>query len=69
MENNMFIDRSSEFDMTTITTDCYKYSPKEDITVYELALILPLFHSNSSIGFNMGVENLPEWVKRHFKKI
>ena len=69
MENNMFIDSSSEFDMTTRTTDCYKYSPKEDISVHELALILPLFHSNSSIGFNMGVENLPEWVKRPFRKI
>ena len=69
MENNLFIDSISEFDMTTRTTDCYKNSPKEDIKVYELALILPLFHSNSSICFNMGVENLPEWVKRHFKKI
>ena len=69
MENNLFIDSSSEFDATERTTNCYKYSPKEDISVYELALILPLFHSNSSIGFNMGVENLPEWVKRHFKKI
>ena len=49
--------------------DSYKYSPKEDISVYELALILPLFHSNSSVGFNMGVENLPEWVKRHFMEI
>ena len=69
MENNLFVDISSEFDVPTRITDCYKYSPKEDISVYELALILPLFHSNSSIGFNMGVENLPEWVKRHFKKI
>lgn len=69
MENNLFIDSSSEFDVTERKTNCYKYSPKEDISVYELALILPLFHSNCSIDFNMGVENLPEWVKRHFKKI
>ena len=68
MENNLFVD-SSEFNVVARTTNSYTYSPKEDITVYELALILPLFHSNSSIGFNMGVENLPEWVKRHFKKI
>lgn len=69
MENNLLIDSSSEFDVTERKTNCYKYSPKEDISVYELALILPLFHFNCSIDFNMGVENLPEWVKRHFKKI
>ena len=68
MENNLYIDSSSVFGVAKITTNCYEYSPKEDISVHELALILPLFHSNSSICFNMGVENLPEWVKRHFKK-
>lgn len=46
----------------------YSYAPQDNITLFELALILPLFQSSSIYSFNAGVEQLPETVKRHFKR-
>ena len=46
----------------------YSYEPQDNITLFELALIMPLFQSSSIYAFNAGVEQLPETVKRHFKR-
>ena len=43
----------------------YTYDPKPDITVHELALILPVFLS--SWGASM-VEDLPPEANRHFRR-
>lgn len=46
----------------------YSYAPQDNITLFELALILPLFQTTGIKSFNDGVELLPETVKRHFKR-
>lgn len=43
------------------------FEPKEDITAYELAKILPYIHYNHSFTENE-FESLDEGVKRHFRK-
>lgn len=45
----------------------YVYSPKIDITVYELALIVPVFHTK--INIERVIELLPPEAKRHFKEV
>ena len=47
----------------------YSYNPQENITLFELALIMPLFQTMGIKSFSAGVEQLPETVKRHFKRI
>jgi len=44
----------------------YKYSPKEDITLKELAAIVALI-ANKAGGFE--IEALPKNIKRHFQLI
>ena len=51
--------------MTVPENITYVYEPKPDITVHELALILPVFLS--SWGASM-VEDLPFEAKRHFRR-
>lgn len=46
----------------------YSYAPQDNITLFELALIMPLFQTTGIYSFNAGVEQLPETVKRHFKR-
>lgn len=46
----------------------YSYAPQDNITLFELALIMPLFQTTGIKSFNAGVELLPETVKRHFKR-
>jgi hypothetical protein len=48
----------------------FQYKPYPDITVYELALLLPVF----SIAMNGGniidfIESLPDEAKRHFRDL
>lgn len=45
----------------------YAYKPMENITVYELALIIPILILGSNIEKMM--KSLPPEVKRHFKEI
>ena len=45
----------------------FYYDPKEDITLYELAKITPLFTADAD-DFNICVECLDEPFKRHFKE-
>ena len=44
--------------------DVYIYAPKQDITIYELSLIMPIFFGGSSLY----VDGLPPEVRRHFRK-
>ena len=53
---------------TNASVKHYSYAPQDNITLFELALIMPLFQSSSIYSFNAGVEQLPETVKRHFKR-
>ena len=55
-------------DGTIASVKHYSYDPQDNITLFELALIMPLFQSSSIYSFNAGVEQLPETVKRHFKR-
>ena len=55
-------------DETIASVKHYSYDPQDNITLFELALIMPLFQSSSIYSFNAGVEQLPETVKRHFKR-
>lgn len=50
---------------------CYVYSPKPDITAYELALIVALSVPvlRTSIGIMKAIEVLPPEAKRHFKEV
>lgn len=45
----------------------YVYSPKKDITVYELALIVPVLHTQHNI--EQVIEVLPPEAKRHFEEV
>lgn len=49
----------------------YAWQPQGDITVYELALCLPLmvWRFESEEEFNERVEALPAEARRHFKEI
>ena len=48
----------------------YKYSPLEDITAYELALIVPIISSGYIYYIVDGlVDDLEYGVKRHFKEM
>ena len=44
--------------------DVYIYAPKQDITIYELSLIMPIFFGGSSLY----VDGLPPEARRHFRK-
>ena len=55
-------------DETIASVKHYSYDPQDNITLFELALIMPLFQSSGIYSFNAGVEQLPETVKRHFKR-
>lgn len=50
----------------------YTWKPAADITAYELALALPIFHASSLGGWayevERMVEGLPPEVQRHFEK-
>lgn len=45
----------------------YNYEPHEDITAYELALILPVFSANH-LHVSMMIEGLPPEARRHFRE-
>ena len=47
----------------------YVYKPLPDITVYELAVIIPVFTSVTMIGSNVNeiIESLPDEARRHFE--
>jgi len=47
-----------EVPIATFSTCWYEYAPKKDITVHELALLLPYF-------MNRDLTGMPEEVKRH----
>ncbi len=47
----------------------YRWKPKKDITVYELALCVPIFSSHSNETLERDVLNLPENVRRHFEEL
>ena len=46
----------------------YVWEPKEDITVYELALIFPVFIYAAQGSAVLMIEGLPPEAKRHFRK-
>lgn len=49
-----------------------KYNPQKDITTYEVALLLPIFHFYATCRFcDKKPETFTNWklVKRHFKRI
>ena len=46
----------------------YIWDPKEDITVYELALLLPIFAYVSQGSVVWMIETLPPEARRHFRK-
>ena len=46
----------------------YIWEPKEDITVYELALLLPIFAYVSQGSVVWMIETLPLEARRHFRK-
>lgn len=45
----------------------FEYVPQSDITIYELARLLPAFFLTGDVS-NF-VENLPDEVRRHFKEL
>lgn len=46
------------------------YRPKEDISTYELALLIPiLLSSMAGQGSDEEVEDLPEGARRHFVEL
>ena len=59
-------DNTFAFDVQAIQTYYYVWEPKKDITVYELALILPIFSFDGN-AIKL-VDELPPEVKRHFRK-
>ena len=50
------------------SAEYYVWEPKEDITVYELALIMPIFSYVGKSSVVYIIENLPPKAKRHFRK-
>ncbi len=51
-----------------VNAKSFDYSPKNDITVYELALIVPVFTLNV-FSQSSYVNNLPDCAKRHFVEV
>jgi hypothetical protein len=48
----------------------YAWTPKEDITAYELALCMPVLSSRIDSGTKgHAVDQLPDNAKRHFSKL
>lgn len=47
----------------------YQWSPKEDITAYELACCVPVLVIINSGAVEYAVNGLPEEAKRHFKLV
>lgn len=58
--------------LNTTVPPLYLYKPKEDITIYELALITPiLILSSCSLdarSVEQQIKNLPENAQRHFEE-
>ena len=46
----------------------YIWEPKEDITIYELALLIPVFVSVLQGSVVWMIETLPPEARRHFRK-
>jgi hypothetical protein len=47
----------------------YKYIPKEDITTYELAQIIPTLITRDFYTIELQINSLPDNCKRHFEVI
>jgi len=45
------------------------YKPKEDITTYELAQIIPVFNPRDLYSTNILINSLPDNCKRHFEEV
>jgi len=45
----------------------WDYIPREDITTYELALIIPVLNTGDWISQSQMIQNLPDKAQRHFK--
>jgi len=58
--------------LNTTAPPLYLYKPKEDITVYELALITPILilssYSLDANSIEQQIKNLPENAQRHFEE-
>lgn len=51
-------------------TVVYAWTPKEDISTYELALCMPVFSTRVDSGSNgHSIGELPDAAKRHFTKV
>jgi len=57
----------SEEDRQGMTCKRYVYKPLNDITAYELALIVPVLHTK--INIERMIELLPPEAKRHFEEV
>lgn len=57
----------SEKDRQVMPYKRYVYKPQADITTYELALIVPVFHTK--IDIERMIELLPPEAKRHFEEV
>jgi len=55
--------------MTIRIPSNYGWKPKEDITVHELALCLPMFHAVDGHNREAIYDTLPDNAKRHFLPI
>jgi hypothetical protein len=47
----------------------YKYIPKENITTYELAQIIPILITINPCSVESQINSLPDNCKRHFEEI
>jgi len=70
-DDKFLVDNSvSSNDLSVMKTPkTYIWKPKEDISVYELALCLPLISFRGWFDAEYAISELPENCQRHFEEV
>ena len=67
-EYNLINVIDSDYTISIYDDTHYIYEPKPDITIYEIALIFPIFIYAAEEWAVLMIEGLPPEAKRHFRK-